>query len=117
VTVMRALIPGIIAGIALATSTQAVPLSPNPASIDLGATPPIERPNLQRRDLRVEQAARRGGTRCAAAARTIIGDGAAARHPPFIVTTRPEPDGTVEMSESDAAPLLRAGWVKVDTHG
>ena len=23
-------------------------------------------------------------------------------------------DGTVEMSESDAAPLLRAGWVRVD---
>jgi len=25
-------------------------------------------------------------------------------------------DGTVEMSESDAAPLLGAGWVKVDAH-
>jgi hypothetical protein len=24
-------------------------------------------------------------------------------------------DGTVEMSESDAAPLLRAGWVRADT--
>jgi hypothetical protein len=23
-------------------------------------------------------------------------------------------DGTVEMSEADAAPLLRAGWVRVD---
>ena len=23
-------------------------------------------------------------------------------------------DGTVEMSETDAAPLLRAGWVRVD---
>ena len=26
-------------------------------------------------------------------------------------------DGTVEMSEADAAPLLRAGWVKVDPDG
>jgi hypothetical protein len=44
VTVMRALVVGIIAGIALAASasTQAAPLSPNPASIELGATPPIE---------------------------------------------------------------------------
>jgi hypothetical protein len=24
-------------------------------------------------------------------------------------------DGAVEMSETDAAPLLRAGWVRVDT--
>jgi hypothetical protein len=24
-------------------------------------------------------------------------------------------DGTVEMTEADAAPLLNAGWVKVDT--
>ena len=24
------------------------------------------------------------------------------------------PDGTVEMSEADAAPLLRAGWLQVD---
>jgi hypothetical protein len=23
-------------------------------------------------------------------------------------------DGTVDMSEADAAPLLRAGWVRVD---
>jgi hypothetical protein len=23
-------------------------------------------------------------------------------------------DGTVEMSETDAAPLLRAGWVRAD---
>jgi hypothetical protein len=27
---------------------------------------------------------------------------------------RPEPDGTVEMPETDDAPLLRAGWVLVD---
>ena len=26
-------------------------------------------------------------------------------------------DGTVEMSESDAAPLPRVGWVRVDTGG
>jgi hypothetical protein len=26
-----------------------------------------------------------------------------------------EADGTVEMSESDAAPLLRAGWVRVES--
>jgi hypothetical protein len=26
-------------------------------------------------------------------------------------------DGTVDMSESDAAPLLRAGWVRVDPDG
>jgi len=26
-------------------------------------------------------------------------------------------DGTVEMAESDAAPLLNAGWVKVETSG
>jgi hypothetical protein len=26
-------------------------------------------------------------------------------------------DGTVEMSQSDAAPLLRAGWVYADTGG
>jgi hypothetical protein len=26
-------------------------------------------------------------------------------------------DGTVEMSESDAAPLLRAGWVRVGVQG
>jgi hypothetical protein len=106
VTVMRALIPGIITGIALATSPQAAPLSPNPASIDLGATPPIERPNLQRRDLRVDPATRRGGARCADAARTVIRDGATARHPPFIVTTRPEPDGTVEISTG--TPVLSA---------
>jgi hypothetical protein len=24
------------------------------------------------------------------------------------------PDGTVEITEADAAPLLRAGWVRVD---
>jgi hypothetical protein len=24
-------------------------------------------------------------------------------------------DGAVEMTEEDAAPLLRAGWVRVDT--
>jgi hypothetical protein len=26
-------------------------------------------------------------------------------------------DGTVEMTESDAAPLLAAGWLRVDTSG
>jgi len=26
-------------------------------------------------------------------------------------------DGTVEMSETDAAPLLRAGWARVDDAG
>jgi len=30
------------------------------------------------------------------------------------VTLRPEPDGAVEMTESDAAPLLAAGCVRVD---
>jgi hypothetical protein len=27
------------------------------------------------------------------------------------------PEGTVEMTEADAAPLLRAGWARVDAGG
>jgi hypothetical protein len=42
VAIMRALVLGIITGVALATSPHAAPLSPNLASIELGATPPIE---------------------------------------------------------------------------
>jgi predicted phage terminase large subunit-like protein len=38
----------------------------------------------------------------------------AARHPPLAVTTRLEPAGTIEMSETDAMTLSRAGWVRVE---
>ena len=39
---MRALIVALAGGLALVASTQAAPLVPNPASIELGAAPPVE---------------------------------------------------------------------------
>jgi len=41
-TEMRALIVALAGGLALVASTQAAPLAPNPASIELGAAPPVE---------------------------------------------------------------------------
>jgi len=41
-TEMRALIVALAGGLALVASTQAAPLVPNPASIELGAAPPVE---------------------------------------------------------------------------
>jgi hypothetical protein len=39
---MRALILAFVGGLALATSAQAAPFAPKPASIELGTAPPIE---------------------------------------------------------------------------
>ena len=41
-TKMRALIYAVVGGLVLAAVAQAAPLSPKPASIELGTTPPIE---------------------------------------------------------------------------
>src|SRR6266481_5904595 len=66
-----------------------------------------------RRHLPVLQGARPGAAE--RAPRAIIGHGEAAG-PPAVVS-RQEPDGTVEVSEADAQPLLRAGWLRADARG
>src|SRR6266446_8663484 len=66
-----------------------------------------------RRHLPILQGARPSAAHRPAGA--AIGDGQEAGPPP--VVSRREPDGTVEVSEADAQPLLRAGWLRADAGG